>query len=158
MFLEKIKKPVLIFVISVLMASCLIKAPKYTTVEKVFDLKLGMSKEEISAALNLKPYYLKSLTDTQTVFLYKYRVTDRAVLPFLLKENNGKEIKGKYVNLMVTYNIYNKAVKIESCNKCDESAIEEKKFDFNKLATFLTVTLPVVLVFLGITYGASATP
>lgn len=154
----KFKQPVIILLIAALFSSCLVKAPKYTTVEKTFELKLGMSKEEVSNTLNLKPYYLKSVTDTQTVLLYKYRVTDRAVLPFLLKENNGKEIKGKYVNLMVTYNIYDKAVKIESCNKCDESSIEEKKFDVNKLATFLTVTLPVVLVFLGITYGPSAAP
>lgn len=156
MLLKKIKKPVLIFVVSVLMASCIVKAPKYTTVEKVFDLKLGMSKEEVSGTLNIKPYYLKALTDTQSVLLYKYRVNDRAVAPFLIKENNGKTVKGKYVNLMVTYNIYDKAIKLESCNKCDESAIEEKKFDVNKLATFLTVTLPLVLVFLGITYSASA--
>lgn len=156
MFVKKIKKPVLIFVISVLMTSCLVKAPRYTSVEKTFELKLGMSKDEVSRALDLKPYYLKSLTDTQSIYLYKYRVTDRAVLPFLLKENNGKSVKGKYVNLMISYNIYDKATKIESCNKCDESSIEEKKFDFNKLTTFLTVTLPVVLVFLGITYGTSA--
>ncbi|MBL7911245.1 MAG: hypothetical protein JNJ41_09355 [Bacteroidia bacterium] len=139
----------------VLFSSCLVKAPRYTTAEKVFDLKLGMSKEEVSTALNVKPYYLKSLVDTQSVLMYKYRVTDRAVLPFLLKENNGKSVKGKYVNLMVSYNIHEKATKIESCNKCDESAIEEKKFDVNKLVTFLTVTLPVVLVFLGIQYAGS---
>ena len=147
---------VLIFVF--LFCSCLVKAPRYTTAEKVFDLKLGMSKDEVRNTLDVKPYYLKSLTDTQSVLMYKYRVTDRAVLPFLLKENNGKDVKGKYVNLMVTYNMYEKAVKFESCNKCDESSIEEKKFDVNKLATFLTVTLPVVLVFLGITYGPAATP
>lgn len=153
MFYKKIKNPVLIFIIFFVLSSCFVRAPKYTTVDKVFELKLGMSKEEVSGALNIKPYYLKSLTDTQSVLLYKYRVNDRAVPPFLLKENNGKTVKGKYVNLMITYNVYDKAIKLESCNKCDESAIEEKKFDFNKLATFLTVTLPVVLVFLGITYG-----
>lgn len=156
MFYIKFKSPILIFIISLLMTSCVVKAPKYTSVEKIFELKLGMSKEEISNKLNLKPYYLKLLTDTQSIYLYKYRVTDRAVLPFLLKETNGKEVKGKYINLMVTYNIYDKAIKFESCNKCDESTIEEKKFDVNKLATFLTVTLPVVLVFLGITYGTPA--
>jgi len=154
----KFKQPVVILLIAVLLSSCLVKAPRYTSAEKVFALKLGMSKEEVSNTLDLKPYYLKSLSDTQSVLLYKYRVTDRAVLPFLLKENNGKSVKGKYVNLMVTFNIYDKAVKIESCNKCDESSIEEKKFDVNKLATFLTVTLPVVLVFLGITYGPAAAP
>ncbi len=156
MFYIKFKNPILILFIIVLFSSCLVKAPRYTSVEKTFELKLGMSKEEVSRALDLKPYYLKSLTDTESVYLYKYRVTDRAVLPFLLKENNGKNVKGKYVNLLVSYNIYDKATKIESCSKCDESTIEEKRFDFNKLTTFLTVTLPVVLVFLGITYGPGA--
>ncbi len=151
----KFKKPVLILLINVLFSSCLIKAPRFSTVDKVYNLKLGMSKEEVESTLDLKPYYLKELVDTQTVFLYKYRVTDRAVLPFFLKENNGKDVKGKYVNLMITYNIDNKAAKIESCTKCDESSIEEKRLDFNKLATFLTVTLPVVLLFLGIKYGTT---
>jgi hypothetical protein len=115
-----------------------------------------MTKEEISKVLDTKPYNFKLLTDTASVLLYKYRVTDRAVVPFLLKENNGKSVRGKYVNLMVTYDAASgKSTRIESCSDCDETEIQEKKFDIDKVITFLTVTLPVVLVFLGIQYAGS---
>ncbi|MDP1803079.1 MAG: hypothetical protein Q8L81_17085 [Bacteroidota bacterium] len=116
-----------------------------------------MTKEEISQALDTKPYNFKLLTDTVSVLLYKYRVTDRAVIPFLLKENNGKSVRGKYVNLMVTYDATSgKSTRIESCSDCDETEIQEKKFDIDKVITFLTVTLPVVLVFLGIKFAATS--
>lgn len=147
---------VFFILILTLFSSCLLRAPRFTMVEKVFELKVGMTKEEVSQSLNSKPYNFKLLTDTQCVLLYKYRVTDRAVLPFLIKENNGKSVKGKYVNLMITYdNVSGKSTRIESCNDCDPTLVEEKKFDINKVITFLTVTLPVVLVFLGIQYSAS---
>ncbi|MBA2613402.1 MAG: hypothetical protein H0U95_15665 [Bacteroidetes bacterium] len=126
--------------------------------EKVLELKIGMTKEEVSQQLNSKPYNFKLLTDTETILLYKYRVVDRAVLPFLLKENNGKTVRGKYANLLVAYNKSGKATKIESCNDCDETIIEEKKINIDKIVTFLTVTLPVVLVFLGIKFATTTTP
>ena len=131
-------------------SSCIIIAPKYTTVEKVFALKLGLTQEQVSESLGIPPYNFKSKTDSETVLLYKFRVRDRATLPFFLKENNGKKILGKYVNLLVTYDKYGYSKKMESCNDCDETIIETKKLNIDKIVTLLTVTLPVILVFLGI--------
>lgn len=145
----------LILLLIVLFSSCIVRAPRFTTLDKVFDLKVGMTKEEVSQTLNSKPYNLKLLTDTQTVLLYKYRVNDRATVPFLLKENNGKSVRGKYANLVVTYGKNGQSTRIESCNKCDETAVEQTKIDFNKVITFLTVTLPVVLVFLGFKFATT---
>ena len=143
-------KVVFLLIVTALFSSCIVRAPRYTTLEKVLDLKVGMTKEEVSQQLNSKPYNFKLLTDSESVLLYKYRVVDRAVAPFLLKENNGKTVLGKYVNLMISYDKTGKATKIESCNDCDETIIEEKKINIDKVVTFLTVTLPVVLVFFGI--------
>ncbi|MEO6304754.1 MAG: hypothetical protein ABIP51_16455 [Bacteroidia bacterium] len=159
MFILKFKNTKLFIVLfAFIITSCVVRAPRFTMVEKVFELKMGMTKEEVSQVLNVKPYNFKLLNDTVSVLLYKYRVTDRVILPFLLKENNGRSVRGKYVNLMITYNVSGKATRIESCNDCDPTTIDEKKFDVNKVVTFLTVTLPVVLVFLGIKFGASVSP
>jgi hypothetical protein len=143
----------LVFLLLCFVSSCIVKAPKYTTVEKVLALKLGLTKDEVSERLGIPPYNFKSLTDSGTVLLYKYRVTDRTTLPFLLKEANGKNVRGRYVNLLVYYDTKGYANKIESCNSCDLSIVEEKRVDVNKLITFLTITLPIVLVFFGIQSG-----
>lgn len=137
-----------------LSASCIVRAPRFTRVDKVSDLKLGLTPEEVTNTLGTIPYYPVSMNDSEFTVLYKYRVTDRTTLPFLLKENNGKEVRGKYVNLMVTYNKHRHVKKYVSCNDCDVTDVQQKKIDINKVVTFLTVTLPVVLVFLGIRFGS----
>ena len=151
--MTKLKYSISILLILITFCSCFVRAPRYTTLDRVFALRVGMTKEEVSRALNSKPYNLKLLTDTATILLYKYRVNDRATFPFLLKENNGKQVLGNYANLLVTYNKKGVSTKIENCTDCDLTTVEEKKLDINKIVTFLTVTLPVVLVFLGIKFG-----
>jgi hypothetical protein len=131
-------------------SSCIVHAPKFTTIEKVLALKLGTNQEEVSAALGIPPYNIILKTDTETVLLYKYRVTDRTTLPFLLKESNGHKKRGRYVNLKVFFDRNGKSKKLESCHDCDETIVEEKRLDVNKVMNILTVTLPVILVFLGI--------
>ncbi len=154
--MTKLKYSILFFLVPALFSSCFVRAPRYTTLDKVFALHVGMTKEEVSNTLNSKPYNLKLLTDSVHILLYKYRVNDRATFPFLLKENNGKQVLGNYANLLVTYNKKGVSTKIENCTDCDLTTIEEKKLDINKIVTFLTVTLPVVLVFLGIKFGLPA--
>jgi hypothetical protein len=133
--------------------SCIVNAPKYTTIEKVLTVQLGQSQEEVSQILGIPPYNFILKTDSETMLLYKFRVADRTTVPFLLGPTNGKKIRGRYVNLMVTYNKAGLAKKMESCNDCDETIVEEKKLDINKVVTLMTVTLPIVLVFLGIKIG-----
>ncbi len=131
--------------------SCIVHSPKYSTVEKVLTLKQGMNKEEVSTVLGNPPYNFISLSDSGDYkLLYKYRVTDRAVVPLFVSGTNGKPIKGKYINLVVTYDKEGKVKSMESCMECDETIIKEKKVDFNKVMTFLSVTLPAVLIFIGL--------
>ncbi|HXB11008.1 MAG TPA: hypothetical protein VNZ45_03400 [Bacteroidia bacterium] len=128
----------------------MVTAPRYTTVDKVFTLKLGMTQSEVAEALDVQPYYLYLMTDSVTVFLYKYRVTDRTTLPVLLKQNNGKSVLGKYINLLVTYNSKGLAKKYESSSTCDVTTVATDKLNISEIITFITVTLPVVLLFVGI--------
>ena len=132
-------------------SSCVVWAPKYSYVEKVLTLKQGMSKEEVSQVLGIPPYNLVSLTDTgEVTLLYKYRVANRATVPLFLKGSNGKVVRGKYVNLLVTYDRDGKLKSMESCVDCDETVIEEKRVNPDKIVTLITVTLPAVMVYLGL--------
>jgi hypothetical protein len=135
-------------------SSCIVTAPRYTSVEKVFTLKVGMTKDEVNQALGITPYNISSISDSESVYLYKYRLTDRTTVPLFLGPTNGKNISGKYVNLLVTYDVNGCVTKFESCgNDCDETVVETNKVDVNKVITFLSVTLPIVLVFVGIKFG-----
>lgn len=116
-------------------------------------LKMGLTPDEVTQCLGTIPYNLVLLTDTEYVVLYKYRVTDRAIVPFFMKENNGREVRGKYVNLLVTFGKNGLVKKYQSCADCDVTTIERKQIDVNRVITFLTITLPIALVFLGIKIG-----
>lgn len=130
------------------------QAPKFTNVEKVLGLQLGQTPEEVSNILGIPPYNFILKTDTATVLLYKFRVNDRTTLPFMLKETNGHKVRGKYVNLVVTYNNNGRSIRMQGCSSCDETIVTEKKLDFNKVMNVLTVTLPVIALFLGIRFGS----
>lgn len=130
--------------------SCIVQSPKYTTLDKVMALKIGMTKAEVEESLGLKPYNLKSHTDTSNVFIYVYRVTDRLTLSFNTKPVNGRKKIGKYVQLEVGYSKNDKVVSIESCNLCPDNLVNIDKIDFGKIIVFLTVTLPVLLIYVGL--------
>ena len=109
-----------------------------------------MTKNEVDEALGVKPYDIKGMTDTSTVLIYVYRTIDRRTLAFNTKPTNGKKSTGKYVQLEVTYSNENKVIRMESCNLCPDNLVTKSRIDFEKVFTFVTVTLPVLLVFFGI--------
>jgi len=146
-----LKQLIFLFLALSALTSCIVIAPKYSRVEKVLILKQGMTKDSVSKILGIPPYNLVSMNDTgETVLLYKYRVTNRQMVPFFLKPTNGREVRGKYVNLLVTYNAEGKLISMETCVDCDETIIEEKKIDKDKIITLITVTLPAVMIYLGL--------
>lgn len=141
----------LLFSCTLFLSSCIVQAPKYTKVEQVLMLKNGMTREEVSQALGIPPYDIKSMNDSGSVTLiYKYRVTDRKTLPFLLKPANGVKTTGKWVDLFITYTKEGKVSNIESCSDCENTAVTERKVDFNAIILLVSVTLPAVLVYFGL--------
>ena len=110
-----------------------------------------MTKTEVDESLGIQPYDIKAKTDTSIVLIYIYRTIDRRTLAFNTKPRNGKKSTGKYVQLEVTYSNDNKVIKMESCNLCPDNLVTTSRIDFEKVFTFVFVTLPVILVFLGIT-------
>ena len=130
--------------------SCIVQSPKYTTLQKVLSLQIGMSKTEVEQILGLTPYDLKAYTDTSSVFIYIYRTTDRKTLSFYTRFTNGRKAIGKYVQLQITYSKKDKVINIESCNMCPDNLVRVDKINFNDIFVFLTVTLPVILIYIGL--------
>lgn len=135
---------------AILMQSCIVTAPKYTHVEQVMQLEPGMTKDSVNARLGIQPYDINVYDSVGNhSYVYKYRTSDRRTLPFLLKETNGKKITGRYMDLVAYYDSLDVAYKFES--KTTDSKIDEKKLNVNTIVTILTVIVPTVFVYLGIT-------
>ena len=100
--------------------------------------------------MGIQPYDLKAVTDTTTVFIYVYRVNDRKTLSIMTKPTNGYKGLGKYVQLMVSYSKENRVVSIESCSLCPDNLVVRDKIDFEKVFAFITVTLPLILIYVGL--------
>lgn len=130
--------------------SCIVQSPKYTSFEQVMSLKLGMSKAQVEDSLGVQPYNLKSHNDTSSVFIYVYRLIDRRTIYFNTKAVNGKKATGKYTQLEVTYSMDDKVTNIESCTLCPDNLVSTSKVDFGKVIVFITVTLPLLLIYLGV--------
>jgi outer membrane protein assembly factor BamE (lipoprotein component of BamABCDE complex) len=129
------------------LSSCFVQSPKYSTLEQVMSLRVSMTKAQVEEILGLQPYNLKAYTDTSNVFIYVYRVTARRTISFNTKPGNGKELLGKYMQLAVAYSKEGKVLSIESCNLCPDNLVTTSKVDFGEVFVFLTVTLPLLLLY-----------
>ena len=120
-------------IISFAFSSCIVHAPKYTGIEEVLQLKVGMTKDEVTKVLGISPYDLKSVTEKETIYIYKYRTTDRNTVPLFMNKTNGMKTKGKWVDLFISYDAEGKAANIASCSDCETTKVTEKKIDFNSI-------------------------
>ena len=145
------KNKVVSFICSLLcFTSCIVQSPKYTTLEKVVSLQVGMSRAKVEEILNIKPYNLKAYTDSGSVFIYVYRVPDRKTLSFYTKPLNGRKSKGRYVQLEVSYSKKDMVTSMTSCILCPDYLETQSSIDLGSIFTFVTVTLPVILIYIGL--------
>lgn len=147
-------KRYLLFLWLLSFSSCIVlRSPYYTTVERAMSLELGMTKEEVEKWLDLEPYNLKAYTDTSNTYIYIYRTNERKTLSIYTKRKNGKRTIGKYMQLEVAYSKKdNRVIHIESCNDCPDNLTSTSRININidKVMTFISVTLPVILVYIGL--------
>jgi hypothetical protein len=108
-----------------------------------------MSKSQVEEILGIQPYDVKAYTDTSNVFIYVYRVTERKTISFNTRPMNGPTRLGKYVQLNVAYSKDGKVISIESCTLCPDNLVTKSQIDFEKIFAFVTVTLPVLLIYFG---------
>ena len=140
---------IILLIPSLLIQSCIVSAPKYSHVEQVMQLKIGMSKDSVSSRLGVEPYDIDIYDSTgYRSFVYKYRTTDRSTIPFRLKETNGKEKIGKYMDLVAYFDSTDIAYRFES--RPTDSKVDQKKFNINAIVTIVTVIVPALLVYLGV--------
>lgn len=133
----------------ILLSSCIVSSPKFTSASKVMTLKPGMSYDTVNARLGLQPYYVLCYDSTQfKSYVYTYRLSDRKTVPLLLKETNGIKSKGKYMDLIAHFNPSDSLVSFES--HISESKLRKQKIDINSIITAVTITVPSILVYIGI--------
>jgi hypothetical protein len=149
-FLPMHSKILFVAAIMLFLTSCFVRSPKYSTLEQVISLEVGMTKTEVEKLLGVQPYDLKARTDTSIVLVYIYRVTERRTFSFLTKPRNGKEVTGKYVQLAVSYSKTGHVTGIESCSLCPDNLVTTSKIDFGEVLVFVTVTLPILLIYFGL--------
>lgn len=137
-------------VVAASLTSCIVQAPKYAPVENVIQLKLGMNEDQVREVLRIPPYDIKSRDSSGYVYIYKYRVTERNTIPLFMKPTNGVKARGKWVDVFITFSPEGEVMAINSCSECGETEIKERKVDINALITIITLTLPTVLVYLGL--------
>lgn len=113
-------------------------------------LEPGMKRVEVEKILGIKPYDIKSKTDSGSVLVYVYRRKDRRTLSFRTKPTNGRVTDGKYVPIALSYSKDSVLLKIESCSLTEDNLTSMSKLDFEKIIMFLTVTVPVILIYLGL--------
>lgn len=135
--------------IIILITGCVAHSPKNTRSEKVMKLKVGMTFEEVNKTLELKPYFLSSMDSAgNKVYVYKYRLTDRKTVPLFLKDTNGISKRGDFMDLYASFSDGDTLVGLQS--DYTETIVQEKRLDINNLLTLLTITVPSVLIFLGL--------
>ncbi len=68
-----------------------VQAPKYTSVENLFNLKTGNSYEEAVTILGHKPYDIyMSQAEGYTIYTYKYKHVERKINPNSLNQRGGE--------------------------------------------------------------------
>lgn len=144
------KLSLLLVIIIACFCSCIVESPKYTTLDKVLNLKVGMTKNQVEKILNLEPYLLKFKNDSCIEYIYIYRVKTRNTFSFNTKPTNGRVLIGNYVQLGITYSLNDSITKIESCITCPDNLVKTSKIDYDKIIIFVTVTLPVILIYIGV--------
>lgn len=122
----------------------------YATFDKVMELQVGMTRQMVEDKLDIPPYDLQMQNDSSTTYIYVYRVVERKTVYMNTLPKNGKVVKGRYVQLSVTYSNANRVTKMEACDACGATLTTTRKIDFNKISLFVTATLPVILIYFGL--------
>ncbi len=139
--------------LAITFTSCYVQHPRFTTIDKVEKLKLGLHIDSVSKLLDVKPYDFISLDSSrQKTVLYKYRVKEIRRIPVLMRKTKGVEVDGKWKDLIVDINSDSEVIAYRTENEQLSSVTDKKKADPNKIIqgilTTITVTLPTVLVYL----------
>ena len=76
---------------TVLTTSVKVQAPRFTTIDKLVELKVGMNFDEVVTKLGSQPYdmYYLSFESKETVYIWYYNKLERKEDPAVLKTKSG---------------------------------------------------------------------
>jgi hypothetical protein len=124
-------------------------APKYSSVDNTFKVKLGMTQQAVTDTLGVESYHINELNASEEKTLaYKYRVDELKKAPLLMKENKGLETSGNYKDQLVTYNPEAVMLGVKTCYDCDDVKEKKTKFSLAVIITAITVTVPSIFAYL----------
>lgn len=115
---SNVKKLSFLLLGHLLIVSCstTVQLPKFTTIDKVVQIKHGMIRDQVELKLGISPYDIKDIDAQGSItVLYKYKVLDRKVEPDNIQPTNGKETWGYNGDLYVVYSKDEKVISVRSC-------------------------------------------
>jgi hypothetical protein len=100
------KKLIPIVTILFITSCSTVQVAKFTSVEKLFELRMNSSISEVESLLGSKPYnILSDQLGGYTIYVYKYKLIERMVSPSIINERGG-EYGGKEVYNRKEQNVY----------------------------------------------------
>jgi flavoprotein len=121
-------KLVVVFLLILITQSCIVTSPKYTTIDEVVQIEIGMSLSELEKLLEIPVYDLYHINENgEKIIVFNYRVFDRKVPLKIMTPNNGKKTLGKYDKLIITLSKDNKVIKVESTSAIEKLKNEDTK-------------------------------
>ena len=151
--LSQMLRPIVLLTILLILNACYVHQPKYATLENANKVNIGMTSTEVSETLQLPAYdFIKKDSLGNYTNVYKYRLMDSKRIPMLMKKNKGIPSEGAFKNLLVTFNIDNKVIDINTTYETIETDLRQKKVNFTAIVTsvttLITVTIPAVLIYI----------
>lgn len=70
----KMNRLLAFLILAVGLTSCRVYVPEYTTIEEMYKLEKGMSKDQVNATLGIKPHeFYSTFSEGRTAMVYKYK-------------------------------------------------------------------------------------
>ncbi len=131
--------------------SCVLQYPPYAKQADVLALNVGVPLDSVNTVLQMEPNDVVSIDSVSTVFLYKYRTEEIKTVKPGLKRNRGLKVDGVFKECLVKVDTSNIVQNIETRDEAVSTEMKKKKIRptevINTVTTFLSVTVPAVLVY-----------
>lgn len=122
-----------IYLLFVVTVSCTtIQLPKFTTMEKLSQIKTGMIRDQVELILGIPAYQVSSIDENGDItVIYNYRVSERKVARNIIQPTNGLDTWGNFGRIFITFSKDERVVKAFACGvDCGngtKSNLQEKK-------------------------------
>ena len=90
--MKNIYKITIIGLFAIIMQSCMVTEPYYTTVKKLYDVKPGMNLKKVNETLSVEPYdFYYNVGGENMVYVYKYQHMYHKMTLIMMKPDTRNE-------------------------------------------------------------------